>query len=121
MARSNDFRIAPNFMLWEFNSPDIQAVKIDPRLVGMLQALRDRVAAPINVTSGFRTVKRNKAVDGVKGSLHLIGKAADIWCPTKKPRSLATHARAVGFPAVGIYTAKGFIHVDLGKARSWGS
>lgn len=44
----------------------------------VLQPLRDAVAHPITVTSGYRSPKVNKAVGGSKKSQHLEGKAGDI-------------------------------------------
>ena len=44
----------------------------------VLQPLRDYVGAPIHINSGYRCPELNEALDGVKGSQHLSGQAADI-------------------------------------------
>ena len=44
----------------------------------VLQPLRDYVGAPILINSGYRCPELNEALDGVKGSQHLSGQAADI-------------------------------------------
>lgn len=44
----------------------------------VLQPLRDAVGHSIQVTSGYRSPKVNKAVGGAKNSDHLYGYAADI-------------------------------------------
>ena len=44
----------------------------------VLQPLRDYVGAPIHINSGYRCKALNEALDGVKGSQHLTGQAADI-------------------------------------------
>lgn len=46
----------------------------------ILEPARLEIGMPITVTSGFRSQRVNKIVGGVRGSLHLIGKAADITC-----------------------------------------
>lgn len=46
----------------------------------ILEPARLEIGMPITVTSGYRSLQVNKAVGGVRGSLHLIGKAADITC-----------------------------------------
>ena len=46
----------------------------------ILEPARLKMGIPITVTSGYRSPQVNKVVGGVKGSLHLIGKAADITC-----------------------------------------
>jgi hypothetical protein len=43
-----------------------------------LQVVRDAFAAPISVTSGFRSAALNSAVGGAASSQHLRGEAADI-------------------------------------------
>lgn len=47
-------------------------------LVDMLDDVREEFNAPIVVNSGFRSVEVNAKVGGVRTSLHLQGRAADI-------------------------------------------
>ena len=47
---------------------------------GISELAAARIGMPITVTSGYRSLQVNRAVGGVRGSLHLIGKAADITC-----------------------------------------
>ena len=86
--------------------------KIDDALTERLQRLRDAIGMPINVNSGCRCEKRNKAVGGAANSKHLSGMAADIVCPGITPLELARCAEALGFKCVILYTAKNFVHVD---------
>ena len=48
------------------------------KLANQLQYVRDNVARPININSGYRCEAHNKSVGGSENSQHLIGKAADI-------------------------------------------
>lgn len=44
----------------------------------LLDPVRERLGAPVRVTSGYRPPKLNKAVGGASNSNHLYGCAADI-------------------------------------------
>ena len=44
----------------------------------VLQPLRDYLAKPVVISSGYRSEEVNRMVGGVKGSQHLKGEAADI-------------------------------------------
>ena len=44
----------------------------------VLQPIRDRLALPVRVTSGYRCEKLNKAIGGSSRSQHVKGEAADI-------------------------------------------
>ena len=48
------------------------------KLANQLQYVRDNVARPIDINSGYRCEAHNKSVGGSKNSQHLLGKAADI-------------------------------------------
>ena len=48
------------------------------KLANQLQYVRDNVAMPININSGYRCEVHNESVGGSENSQHLLGKAADI-------------------------------------------
>ena len=48
------------------------------KLANQLQYVRDNVAMPIKINSGYRCQAHNKSVGGSENSQHLLGKAADI-------------------------------------------
>ena len=48
------------------------------KLANQLQYVRDNVAMPITINSGYRCQAHNKSVGGSENSQHLLGKAADI-------------------------------------------
>ena len=61
------------------NKPTTGIVIALERLVkNVLDPLREAWGAPIIVTSGYRSVRLNKAVGGAKSSQHCLGQAADI-------------------------------------------
>ena len=58
-----------------------QAVaNIEALVENVLDPAREKLGAPIVVTSGFRCQKHNLAVGGVTNSQHMKGEAADIRC-----------------------------------------
>ena len=48
------------------------------------------------------------------------GIAFDIAMANHDPEAFEAAARAVGFQGFGFYPRSGFVHIDLGPARSWG-
>ena len=74
-----------NFNIKEFECkcgcemPDYVLINIT-KLANQLQYVRDCVAMPITINSGYRCEAHNSsdAVKGSKNSQHLLGKAADI-------------------------------------------
>ena len=48
------------------------------------------------------------------------GTAFDIAMSNHNPVEFEAAARAVGFRGFGTYPRSGFMHIDLGPARSWG-
>ena len=113
------------FKLKEFDSPDEpgSGKHMNKEIVHMLDAVRKKFGKPIKINSGYRTVARNKKIDGVADSSHLKGLAADISCSNSVDRfKLLNLLLEVGFNRIGI--AKSFIHVDIDKNKSqnviWG-
>ena len=61
------------------NTPNIAAVDSMLNLIFYcLQPVRNLLAKPMIITSGFRNAQLNKLVGGVSNSQHLEGKAADF-------------------------------------------
>jgi hypothetical protein len=85
-----------------------------------LQSLRNRLGKPLIVRSAYRSPEHNRAVGGATRSRHLDGAAFDIAMTNHDPVAFEAAARAVGFLGFGYYPRSGFMHIDLGPARSWG-
>ena len=49
------------------------------------------------------------------------GDAFDVRMENHDPHEFEAAARAVGFTGFGYYPKSGFMHIDLGPARSWGT
>lgn len=96
--------------------------RMHPQLIIGLQLLRDRVKAPLTVTSGFRCVEHNRAVGGVPNSYHTQGLAADVYTDGLTPYELAGQAALIPQfreGGIGIYRKAGFVHLDVGHKRRW--
>jgi uncharacterized protein YcbK (DUF882 family) len=75
----------------------------------------------IEITSGFRTARTNDAAEGSRRqSMHLYGKAADIIVPGASSGLIGDMVRRFNHEGgTGIYSDRGFVHIDTGSARSW--
>jgi hypothetical protein len=75
-----DVQLSPNFKVREFASArdPSPTLKIDSRLVGALQLIREHFGLPVTVASGYRSPAHNKAINGATNSQHMQGTAADI-------------------------------------------
>jgi len=110
---ANRIRIAKNFCLNEFQSPDTLEVIIHPLLLLYLQLLRDKIDKPIIITSGYRTAVQNRIVNGAKNSFHMFGMAADIFCRSMSDTDLGLSASMIGFSGVVLYKNHAHVHVDV--------
>lgn len=115
----NSFRISQYFELSEFESPDSKEVKLSPKLIELLEKMREEIGKPIIINSGYRTPEYNRKIKGYPESKHMEGIAADI----RKIEGLsidemAEIAEKVGFDGIGKYDWG--IHVDTrGSSARW--
>lgn len=110
----------PNFSPAEIACRGTGSIKINTEAMDKLQALRDRLGKPLIVRSAYRSPSHNRAVGGAPASTHMLGTAFDVSMSNHDPATFAKAARAVGFLGFGTYPRSGFMHIDLGPARSWG-
>jgi hypothetical protein len=97
---------------------------IDPKLMSMIDAIASEYGKPFKITSGYRNPKRNKNVGGVEKSQHLYHKAVDVVLDdTSHEASLRfiQIASKNGISGIGVYDTPGFLHIDIGPRRFWGS
>ena len=100
---------------------------IAPGLLDLLVALRDRLQtdAPFQIISAYRSPATNAMLaehsSGVaRQSLHTQGLAIDIRVPGRKLTALRDAALDLKGGGVGFYPRSDFVHVDIGRVRSWG-
>ncbi|MCL7466770.1 D-Ala-D-Ala carboxypeptidase family metallohydrolase [Phaeovulum sp. NW3] len=109
-----------NFSPAEIACRGTGALKIDTEALDKLQALRDRLGKPLIIRSAYRSPEHNRAVGGAPRSKHMDGTAFDTAMANHDPVAFEAAAREVGFLGFGYYPRSGFMHIDLGPARSWG-
>lgn len=51
---------------------------MNPRLIKLLQSIRDKIGKSITIMSGYRCESHNQVCGGAKHSQHVLGNAADI-------------------------------------------
>ena len=119
--------VPPSVWTWPSFSPQEIACKgtgklvIDTEAMSRLQALRDMLGKPLIITSAYRSPEHNRAVGGAKASKHMEAIAFDVRMDNHDPHKFEQAARAVGFTGFGYYPKSGFMHIDTGPARSWGT
>jgi uncharacterized protein YcbK (DUF882 family) len=104
-----------------------ETLTIDVDLLDLLHSLARTIAAaePFHVISGYRSPSTNAYLrehggGGVAAnSLHLVGKAIDIRVPGVRLRALYRTAVGLRGGGVGIYPSSDFVHVDVGRVRTW--
>ena len=115
---------AVNHTLRDWRNNEVHA--IDPRLLDLLHDLNGRLEndAAIQVISGYRSPASNAMMhersSGVAAkSLHMQGMAIDIRLPNRRLEAVHDTALALGRGGVGFYPESNFVHVDVGRVRTW--
>jgi uncharacterized protein YcbK (DUF882 family) len=105
-----------------------QAVAMDTRTMDIIAATHNLldVAEPYQLLSGYRSPQTNAMLrsqsSGVaRNSLHMRGQAADLHLDSRSVNQIARAALSCHAGGVGRYNGSGFVHLDCGDVRSWGS
>jgi len=113
-----------DYLLRDHRSGEIRS--IDLRLLDLLYSLSRKIALdqPFHVISGYRSPRTNDLLrergGGVaKNSLHLLGQAIDIRVPGLSVSDLYRAAVSLRGGGVGQYPEANFVHVDVGRVRTW--
>ena len=113
-----------NHILRDYRNDQVHP--IEPRLLDLLHGLRNTLdtAQPFQIISGYRSPATNASLvansDGVaKSSLHIQGKAIDLHIEGVPLDELRRAAIALRSGGVGYYPNSNFVHVDIGRIRTW--
>lgn len=109
-------RISPHFRVREFHSKHDPSdiVKIDERLLDLLEKIRNYVGKPVHINSGYRSPEYNATLKNASPrSQHCNGKAADIRVEGVTPKQIADIAECYLGSSGGIGIYKTFTHVDV--------
>lgn len=105
-----------------------QVHPIAPPLLDLLAALRTQLetSEPLSVISGYRSPVTNAMLRGAHEnsgvatkSLHMQGKAVDIRIAGRSLSAVHKSALALRGGGVGYYPSSDFVHVDIGRVRTW--
>ena len=78
-ATQGNLFLSPHFQVKECKSPDSNTIKIDNRLIWILERLfKDLNCSKMIINSGYRTIAQDKKVGGDGKGYHTKGMAADI-------------------------------------------
>ena len=112
-------KLSANFKVEEFACSDgSDPIFIAPKLVTILQKIRNHFGKPVIINSAYRTVSKNKAVGGVTRSQHLYGTAADIHIVGITPKEIAKYAETLLPTSGGIGIYSTFTHIDVREVKS---
>jgi hypothetical protein len=112
--------LSPHFSSSEFACHDGVQHEIDPRLIEMLEIVRNRFKQPIAIVSGYRSPSWNKKVGGASGSFHVKGMAADIKIPGVSPTDIYRFCET-RFPICGLGLYRSWVHLDCRPTKArWG-
>jgi len=113
-----------NFILRDYRTGEIK--DIDTQLLDLLFTLHRELesTSPFHIISGYRSQETNSLLrimsNGVaRHSLHIDGKAIDIRLPGFELKTLHRAAVDLQMGGVGYYPSSDFVHVDVGRIRSW--
>ena len=89
--------------------------KISPRLLELLEKLRENIGGPIEISCAYRCPSHNAEVGGVPNSQHVLGTAADVQTPNydhcNTPEQLLWYCEQLPFDGIGLYDWG--CHVDV--------
>ena len=93
--------------------------EIDMDMVKIADKIRAKIGKPITINSGLRCKTHNANVGGVSNSQHLLGKAADLGCPSGcTPTQMASIAEEIMGDTGGIGIYSWGIHIDTRSKKS---
>jgi uncharacterized protein YcbK (DUF882 family) len=95
---------------------------VNPKLVELLNRIRESFGRPVRIVSGRRCEKHNKECGGKKLSQHLLGNAADIQVKDIPAVEVQNYLmKHFDSDCRGLGRYKTFTHVDVreGKIARW--
>lgn len=111
-------------VLRDYRNDEVHAM--DPGLYDLLDqiARKTEAKAPFQVISGYRSPATNRVLskrsgEVAKKSLHMDGKAMDIFLEDVELKHIRAAALDLGVGGVGYYPTSNFVHVDVGPVRKW--
>jgi len=93
---------------------------VDVELLTALIDLREYFGVPVVISSGCRCIDHNREVGGVKGSMHVLGKAADVSVKGFTSEQVCDYLNTKYYHKYGIGLYSNFVHLDVrGEKKRW--
>ena len=115
---------ALNKVLRDYRNDEVHP--IDRSLYDLLDQIARKTESkgPFQVISGYRSPATNRLLskrsgEVAKKSLHMDGKAMDIFLEDVALSHVRAAALDLGVGGVGYYPTSNFVHVDVGPVRKW--
>ncbi|WP_374447109.1 DUF882 domain-containing protein [Stella sp.] len=105
-----------------------RVARMDPGVYDYLHDLQEAVrvddAQPTKIVSGYRSpetngARRRRDRSVARDSYHTRGQALDVVLPDRNLLAVRAVAVKLERGGVGAYPRAGFLHLDVGPARSW--
>ncbi len=113
-----------NYILRDHRTDEVKAMSRG--LLDFLHSINATMetSQPFHIISGYRSPKTNTLLRSrskgiAKNSMHLYGKAVDVRMPGCSLAQLRRAAQSLKRGGVGYYPKSNFVHVDVGRVRSW--
>lgn len=115
-----------NHVLRDYRTGDVHPIA--PGLLDLLVAVRRNLETvePVSVISGYRSPLTNAMLRGehehsgvATKSLHMQGMAIDIRIAGRELNAVHNAALTLRGGGVGYYPKSDFVHVDVGRVRTW--
>ncbi len=115
---------ALNTVLRDYRNDEVHPM--NPGLYDILDQIAKKTESkgPFQVISGYRSPATNRMLsersgEVAKHSLHMDGKAMDIFLEDVALEHVRAAALDLGRGGVGYYPSSNFVHVDVGPVRKW--
>lgn len=113
----NKIALSKDYWLDDFQCPCCQTVKLDARVVAMMQQITNLTDKRIVPNSAYRCPKHNKEVGGSPTSQHMDGFCVDITIPKGyNDIDFAAICEQAGARRVGVYKDRWFLHLSVEDA-----
>ncbi len=115
--QTNNDQLTPHFKAEEFRCKDkTKEFLWAPKLLEVLETIRNHFNAPVIINSGYRTPSWNVKVGGTQNSYHCKGMAADIVVKGHSSNEVAKYADSI-MEQGGVIRYTNFVHVDVREKR----
>ena len=121
IAGREDEYLSTHLQIRDFAPGDGTAfARISDELVNTLDAVMELAWSPVQISSGYRHMALNAGTGGVENSMHIAGKAADLWSSVIAPLELADLVLEASQCRVSVGLGATYIHMDVREnPTSW--